>query len=596
MKRFYLIITAMLMCALTAGAQSAATVTWGYCDNNISGTYGSEASGKGAIYIPAEVAEMYKGAQVTGLKVGLGATAQKLTLFVTKDLNGTPEVSYTKEDETVSGWNRISFPGDVYTITGEPFYVGYEASGSISPVGYSSIPNANGCWADLGAGWKNYAETSAFTSLALQACIKGVDLPNDMALLSVKHNVTAKNQECYIQGTVMSMAPKLIKKYKVAYSIDGGEEQVAEITKPIGSGVSKEFTIAYPGFSDEGTHTVDCRIVSVAGGDDPYEGNNSASGAFTVVDHMPKYRMTVEEGTGTWCQYCPRGIVAFEYMQQNYPDNFVGIAIHRSDAMETSSYDGLSFSGFPECYVNRNPQLCFSPTATSLESAYEKTSSDPHLGEIEVNSEFTDGSKTSVTATATVNFITAMPQANYRVAFVATEDNVSGYGQVNAFAGSSEPMGGWENKPRTAYVDMQHVARQIWGFYGIEGSLPSSFEANKPVEFTQTLDLPVRDIQNVDNVNIIALLFNINTGLIENAAEARIGKNSSETTAIADVANQPQPEVSVVGGRIVVNGFNGNVSVYTIDGKKVSNNGLAGGIYIVKGDDGKQSFVKRVML
>ena len=157
-------------------------------------------------------------------------------------------------------------------------------------------------------------------------------------------------------------------------------------------------------------------------------------------------------------------------------------------------------------------------------------------------------------------------------------------------------MGGWENKPSTVYEDMQHVARQIWGLYGIDGSLPSSFEANKPVEFTQTLELPVGDIQDVDNVNIIALLFNIDTGLIENAAEARIGKNSSVPTAIADVANQPQPEVSVVDGRIVVSGFNGTVSVYTIDGKKVNNAGLAGGIYIVKGDDGKQSFVKRVML
>ena len=596
MKRFYLIITAMLMCVLTAGAQSASTVSWGYCDNNISGTIGAEASGKAAIYIPAEVAELYKGAEITGLRVGLGTTAQELTIFVTKDLDSAPVVSYTKKEDIISGWNVIAFPGDVYTITGEPFYIGYEAKGTSCPIGYTSVFNADGCWADLGGGWTNYAESNHINALALQARIKGVGMPNDMALLSVKHNVAAKNKECYIQGTVMSMSPKLVKKYQIAYSIDGGEEQVAEITKAIGSGITKEFSIAYPGFADEGTHTVDCRILSVSGGADAYEGNNRASGAITVVDHMPKYRMTVEEGTGLWCKWCPQGIVGFKYMEEKYPDNFVGIAIHRQDALSTDSYSGITFSSYPNCYVNRNPQLYFMPLASSLESAYESTSNDPHLGEIEVSSEFTDGSKTAVTATATVNFITAMPQANYRVAFVATEDNVSGYGQANAYAGGSTPMGGWENKPSTVYEDMQHVARQIWGLYGIDGSLPSSFEANKPVEFTQTLELPVGDIQNADNVNIIALLFNIDTGLIENAAEARIGKNSSVPTAIADVANQPQPEVSVVDGRIVVSGFNGTVSVYTIDGKKVNNAGLAGGIYIVKGDDGKQSFVKRVML
>ena len=34
---------------------------WGYCNNKVTGEFGGKKAAKGAIYIPSEVAQMYKG-------------------------------------------------------------------------------------------------------------------------------------------------------------------------------------------------------------------------------------------------------------------------------------------------------------------------------------------------------------------------------------------------------------------------------------------------------------------------------------------------------------------------------------------------------
>ena len=91
------------------------------------------------------------------------------------------------------------------------------------------------------------------------------------------------------------------------------------------------------------------------------------------------------------------------------------------------------------------------------------------------------------------------------------------------------------------------------------------------------------------------MLFNNRTGLIENAAQARVGEASIET-AIADIDDSLVPEIGVAGGKVVCTGFEGDIRVYTVDGKQVANQSLGRGIYIVKASNGKQTFVKRIAL
>lgn len=601
MKKFYLLLSAVLMAVLTTTAQTA-TISWGYCGKNVTGYFGETLSPKGAIYIPEDIAKMYTGAEVTGVRIGLANTAENFRIFVTEDLNGTPALEESKPESYTNGFTNLSFTTGTYTITGKGFYVGYECEAEAAPLGISDVYNENGCWADLGDGWKNYGADPNYQSMALciAARIKGANMPKDMALVGINNVTQKKDTPFNISGTVMSLSPKIIKKFTIAYSIDGGEEQTIDVEKKIGAGVTATFEVEHAGMSEGGTHTIDCRIAKVDGEDDPYDGNNHASSFIGIVSRFPHYRMVAEEGTGTWCGYCPSGIYGFKKMMEQYPDNFVGIAIHPQANSEPwnllcPTYDNLTFSSFPTAYINRNSRMLITPTKAGLESAYQGTKDNLRLGEIEVSSEFTDSKKTAINATATTTFVTDLPETNYRVAFVLTEDEVEGYSQSNNYyGGDPNEVGEWATNGRTVSVNMQHVAREIFGFRGIENSIPSSVKGDEPIKFTKTLEIN-NHVKNPDNLNVIALLFNTRTGLIENAAEARVGKASAET-AISDVRDSSTPNMTIANGTVSFDGFNGTVNVYTVDGKQVANKDLKKGIYIVKASNGKKSFVKRVAL
>lgn len=604
MKKFYLLLSAVLFAVLTATAQTA-TVSWGYCNpSSVSGAFTETKTVKGAIYIPAEIAKMYAGAEVSGIRVGMSGTALANTFefFVTEDLNSTPLLTEKYSTQVVSGFTNISFTSGTYTISDKGFYIGCSCEGSDQgPLGVSGQYDENGCWADLGDGWKNYATDPNYSSnaLSIMARIKGTDLPKDFALLEVKRVAQKKNTPFDITGTIMSRSPKMASSFQIGYRIDGGEETVATVDKKVGPGKSVDFAIEHPGLSVGGNHTIDCRIVSVGGEEDPYEANNSASGMVGIVERFPKYRMAVEEGTGTWCGWCPRGIMGFKRMQETYPDNFVGIAIHPAVnsepwALQAPTYSPLTFTSFPTAYINRNPRMLVTPSFETLQAAYLTTKEELRLGEIDVKSTLIDNN--TISATATVTFVTDINDAHYRVAFVITEDNISGYTQANNLYGNNsykDESGEFYSNGTYAQVDMQHVAHEIFGYRGIEGSVPTTIKTDVPVTFTKELDVTNSRIKDMGNVNVIALLFNTDTGLIENAAEARVGHTS---TAISDVADTVAPELSVVGGSIVCGGYGGTLSVYTVDGKQVANSGLQRGIYIVKGNSGKQSFVKRIAL
>ncbi len=154
MRKKILLILPLLLFAITQQLQ-AVTCNWGYCNSVVNDQFGSVNKGKGAIYIPAEISKMYEGKQLSYVRVGLAAKAKTVKVFVTKDLNGEYITTRTQRDQ-LSGFNEIKF-AEPWTIDGEGFYIGYEFESDDYALGSSTMYNENGCWADLGDGWKNYA-------------------------------------------------------------------------------------------------------------------------------------------------------------------------------------------------------------------------------------------------------------------------------------------------------------------------------------------------------------------------------------------------------------------------------------------------------
>ena len=117
MKKISFIL--MLLFSLVAMQMQAATTHcfWGYCNSKVSGEFGSKTKAKGAIYIPADIAQLYKGKTISFVKVGLAAMANSVNVFITKDLNGT-SITTKKAGMLYNGWNEVKLSSP-YTIDGE---------------------------------------------------------------------------------------------------------------------------------------------------------------------------------------------------------------------------------------------------------------------------------------------------------------------------------------------------------------------------------------------------------------------------------------------------------------------------------------------
>lgn len=587
MKRILSLLLALL-CLSSVWAQKQ--FYWGYNDGKVQSVLaGMPQKAKVAIYVPADVATLYKGMEINSIRVGLAAPATDVTVFVTKDLDGEPLASRTQAS-LKSGLTAVALvKGKTYTIDGEGFYIGYEYNGT-DCVGLTAFKNENGCWVNKGNGWVNYADPTLdepTNSAAIQARITGTNFPRDLWLSGVDNNVIRAGETPELTGTVYNLSPYLVKKYQIIYSIDGGAEQTADIKCNMGANISNKFKIALTETLTTGTHKVNYRIGLIDDEADAYEANNSQQGTLRLLSQAPVKRMVVEEGTGTWCGWCPRGIVGMAYMEEKYPNNFIGIAVHNGDGMVTSSYDALVFSGYPNCYVDR--RLSFDPSSSALESTWKNMAGTIPVAGVELTATFDGTDKSRIHATTTTTFVSVKNNPSYRLAFVLVENGVKGYTQTNYYSGGSTEMGGFENMSYYTSIDMNHVARQIYGFSGIAGSIPSKIEADEPLIYETTLDIP-STVQNSDNLKVVALLIDSDTGYIENAAEVAV----TEPTGICDQHLASVVDLAIRNGQVVAQGFDGTIEVYTLSGVRVANNGLPHGVYVVKCTDGQRSFTRRL--
>lgn len=239
----------------------------------------------------------------------------------------------------------------------------------------------------------------------------------------------------------------------------------------------------------------------------------------------------VEELTGTWCQWCPRGIYYGDSLCGTH-DNVIFVAIHCSDPMANDDYYNASgLLGAPSAnigrrYLGQDTQTWFAHVeqeSQTLSKVYMtiQCEYDPETRQLNA----------TVGAMALENM-----SGDYRFAAILIEDGVTGpapsYNQTNSYSGGGHgPMGGYENLPnpipaeRIAY---DHVGRQLLCDYnGVPDSFPSSLQASQSTnyEFTCTLD----ENWDYNYVRVIGLLI-APDGTVENAVKSPY-LNGDETAA-----------------------------------------------------------------
>lgn len=575
---------------------------WGYAGKTAADLpYGSIGTrqGKAAIYIPAEVAQMYKGLKVTGMRFSLTDKAETVKAFVAKDLNG----AYATEkmaDMGNKGLNSVLFY-DAYTITGDPFYIGYEFTSDINVVGVTDEYCEGGNLTDFGSGWTDNTKQTPDNApaLALQMRVEGTELPVDVAICGVKKVVTNVGSTYEIKGKLLNFAAAKITSLRIGYTIGNAEEQFADIEQTVAARAEDEFAITCNAPDAKGCENMKVRLVEVNGKEDAYAANNTYVSTIVTANVQDVKRVYMEEYTGLKCSWCVRGIEEISQNHTKFPGQFVAMAKHcfsgTPTELECPSYAYSAGNGFPRGSYDRRRINNLNPEDKNELYVKSFINSGSVLG-IDAIANFAADDHSKVTATAVVKFNREQPNANYGLAFAVIENDVKGYKQKNGYAGSVKSYYGWEKKGGLVALDLQHVARLGYETNeGISDVFPKQINSGDAFSHTIELNLP-KNIQNYKNLKLIAFVIDRNSKYVENVVEVPIKEMQPTETAIRDINNVEIPTITFLNGYIDALDFDGKISVYTVDGKAVANTNLKPGMYIVRLTKGKQTFVKKIVL
>lgn len=311
------------------------------------------------------------GKQITGLSVPVTpeANVSNPSAWLSKELklsgkNNAPDVA-SVEASVADDVLTATF-SEPYTITADGIYVGYTftiakatTDGDKSPVTVSPCSAADGWYihssrTDLK--WISKADLGYAS--CLEVTLAG-DFPDyAVGIASVTPVRTDREPEYVsIPVTLTNYSVDQINsiEYTVAFDneapLSGGLTLESPIPAKFGS--NGKVTLSVPRYDSSAEITV--AIIKVNGQDNVLAADVKKA-SYTVMEFVPVTRPLMEEYTGLWCTYCPRGFVAMEKMAELYPDEFVCVSYHDGDILSYVSNFPSQPSGYPSAFLNRGSE------------------------------------------------------------------------------------------------------------------------------------------------------------------------------------------------------------------------------------------------
>ena len=288
------------------------------------------------------------------------------------------------------------------------------------------------------------------------------------------------------------------------------------------------YTVTMPSLTlAPGLSNVVATVSNVNGGVDNDPSDDSMTQSINPVVPAVGKMVVGEEGTGTWCQWCPRGAVFMDKFATDYDGFWAGIAVHNGDPMTVTDYDagiGALISGYPSALVDRGADGDPSGMSTDF---FARLQTPPVAI---INNGATWDAATRVLNVSVKATFAAAATSSYKLACVLTEDDVtgtgSGYNQSNAYAGGGNGvMGGFESLPSSvpaAQMVYDHVARVIApSFTGYANSFPAVVNSGESHTINFSFLLPAT--WDETQMHIIGMILSPD-GRIDNAGTATIAE------------------------------------------------------------------------
>ncbi len=479
----------------------------------------------------------------------------------------------TQAFDPKKGYTQVDF-AEPYTITEEGLYVGYtfklaKSTAARRPLVVTGRITQGGLFLHSSdvyrTAWHDMADQ--MTDLAIQVVLVGENVSEHAVGVGYVQEFDGRTGEANTTTVeVVNHGTQGVASFDYTYELAGqtgsGHVDLGNGKLPGIYGRSATFQVQLPAVAEKGAYPVTIDITQVDGFNNE-DVARQGQGLANLYHTLPIHRAVLEEYTGTWCGYCPRGFVGLEEMNRLHPDDFIGISYHNRDPMEVmaSGQFPSSVPGFPAAFIDRKaPTDAFSGSMAGktfgIDDMWQRACTVLAPAEVDVESTWTEDSV--LTATALVTFPLERADCPYEVGFILLCDGLTGTGsswaQANYYSGES----GWPSSMSTftnggSYINglvFNFVVVARSGISGIENSLLAPIEADVTQSCSYAFDIrqvkntsgdPV--IQDKNNLKVVALLFDKESGVILNANKAAAGASSKTPTAIEQLARTADKRV-----------------------------------------------------
>ena len=455
-----------------------------------------------------------------------------------------------------------------YTIPEGGVYVGYSLTvndvnveSNATPIAVINKSNDGGFYLHTSDGflkWLDYGQLTGVSAMVQIKVAGSLIKANAASFGNVDKQFVKIGEAFTVPVTLINKGSNGIQSVDITYVID---DQIftQHVTADVDGFLGKETTVELnvPAIAKRGEYSLAMSITKV--NDVANELITELTVPVVVLSSVPKKRTLLEEYTGLWCGWCPRGYVALEKLAELYPDDYVLVSYHNGDDMEImSSYSFPSaVAGFPDAWMDRAVEVDayygFVYGAKEFGIADDLAQRNNLFGHADINvSSKLSKDESTVDIDAEVTFPYDLFNGNFAVEYILTADGLTNesWGQSNYYAngGSGYPlyMDQFTNGASTVYgLAFNDVAVMTSEMLNGSVSNITTATADKPVKLSYSFSLadalntsyaPV--IQNVQNLKVVALLIDKTTGKVVNANVAKLG-SASTGIAVSEVSQKP---------------------------------------------------------
>lgn len=491
-----------------------------------------------------------------------------------------------------------------YRLTDEGIYVGctYEVDSiddqSKAPIICAGEKAAKSFYVHSTRRYLKWADISSSSNApCLAAHFTGV--PAYRAALQAPSMVYVKTgEESSIPVTVVNYGSASLAKVSVNGNINGKNiASVIELAEPLPAtyGTQTTVNVNLPALEADGAYPISLTLSRV----NDQSNQISAATVDFVVDSrqlIPTYRPLVEEYTGTWCGFCPRGYVALKAMKRIYGDDFIAVACHVGDPMHVKDMTSpVPITGYPAATIDRGSVI--DPYYGTVDGASYMHFETDWLAardkyapvDIDVSAHLsTDGTK--VEAESRVISPRDVEDAHYVVEYMLVADSLKGttssWCQANNFTLNSadefpEPeFSLFLRRPSSVNgLKFDDVLLASTRVDRTDVSLPTTLSAYADHVTTHEFDIfsivskeentPI--VQSRKNLRVVAVVKDAYTQSVVNTAECQVDASTYFTEGIQHVSVDANASIAPsaaydLSGRRVISPTKG---FYIVGGKKI---------------------------